>query len=62
MTQVAPKPPSIASAAPVTKLASEESSLATNAAISSGSATRADGFGASRESRGASAPTPSRLR
>jgi len=51
-------PPSIANAAPVTNAASSLSRKATKAAISSGRATRPDGFGAGRSRR----PCPRRLR
>jgi endonuclease/exonuclease/phosphatase family metal-dependent hydrolase len=60
--QPAVAPPSTGSVAPVTKRASSLSRKATNAAISSGPATRPLGFGADSDARSTSGPTPSSSR
>jgi hypothetical protein len=60
--QPAVAPPSTASVAPVTKCASSLSRKATNAATSSGPATRPVGLGAERAARSTSGPTPSSSR
>jgi hypothetical protein len=60
--QPAVAPPSTGSVAPVTKRASSLRRKATNAAISSGPATRPVGLGAERAARSTSGPTPSNSR